>query len=191
LAAAQANGTAGKALFVEKDAEEAAIHAEASRAIYEKLGKKVEESASCALLAQIAYEAKDKEQGLKMAQKSLDLATQAGDQGALVVATNLVTNQGKKKQEATDEHTDMDVIHYKVRICRFDDFEGRRARYKAMDSGAASGGSAAIADAVAPAGQGQQSLAKVQGQKVEYAIRWQLVKNLNLSAMPVPQAGRK
>jgi len=182
LEAAEANHAAARALFTEKETEEAVMYASQARDIYEKLGIRIGEAASCALLAQIHFLDKAKEQGLKMAQRSLELAQEVGDQGLLVLAADLVENQGKQKQQSLVELTDIDLIWEKVRLARFDEFEGRRARYKAVDGGS-SISTPAIEDGVK-----SQGLAKKDEQKVQYAIRWQRVPNLNLSAMPYPPA---
>jgi tetratricopeptide (TPR) repeat protein len=176
--AAEANFTAGKANLSEGDDEEAAMYATTSREIYEKLGNRSGEAAATALLAQICYKVKDKEKGMALSQRALDLAQEVGDQDLMVLAGNLVENQGKAKEVSMIELTDIDIIWKAVRLARFDEFEGRRARYKAVG-----GGSAAIQDqATLPQGV----VAKRDEQKVQYVIRWQRVANLNLAAMPQP-----
>merc|ERR1711957_758552 len=98
----------------------------------------------------------------------MGLAQDAGDQDMLVLATDLVTNQGKKKEQPLAEHTDCVILFLNVRICRFEDFEGRRARYKAVDGQrGAHAPVAAIGDSVPgiPKSEDQQ--------KVQYAILWQ------------------
>jgi tetratricopeptide (TPR) repeat protein len=181
LGAAQANYTVAKALLQQKDFEEAVNYAETSRAVYEKLGDKSGEANASIVLAQIHYEEKDKDKGFKLSQRSLELAGEIGDTALLAVATNLVTNEGKKKEQSLVEHTDMDIIYQKVRLARFDEFEGRRARYK--DVGGASE-AAALKDTSEIAKPGLGDIQ--QSQKVQYVIRWQLVANLNLAAMPYP-----
>lgn len=180
---AQANHTVAKLMLHNKDdLEEAATHAARARDIYDKLGVRLGESAACALLSQICFEDKNTAEGQKMAQRSLDLAHETGDQTMLVLATDLVTNQGKKKEAPMVELTNMTIIFNKIAIARFDEFEGRRARYKDVGGGSGAA-SAAIQDAP---GKDKAGVRQVEEQKVQYVIRWQRVANLNLAAMPIP-----
>lgn len=179
LQMAVASHTAAKALFSERDREEALDYGKRSRSVYAKLENKVGESAACALLARIYYEDNDKTQGLELSQRSLELAQEAGDQDMLVLATDLVTNQGKKKEQPLADHTDCDILFLNYRICRFEDFEGRRARYKAVD------GRKGAQAPVTAIGDSEPSIPKAEDQqKVQYAILWQRVSKLNLASMP-------
>jgi len=181
LGNAEANLTVAKIyLAMDDDVDEALPFAARSYEVFEKLGNKAGGADALIALARLQYASGNKDEGAKLAENALDVAQASGDKKLQSTALDIVENKGKPKPPPSIEQSDIILFVGVTRLAFFDEFEGRRARYKKMDNKKEA--PPAIADStLAP-----QAITSAKS-KIEYTIRWQLVPNFDLSRMPIPK----
>jgi hypothetical protein len=184
LGNAEANLTVAKIyLAMNDDIDEGIPFGQTSQKVFEQLGNKVGEADALYTLSKLQYAMGNKDEGAKLAERALDVANSTSEKKLQDVALELVENKGQPKPVSMIELNDIIMFVGKTRLVFFDEFESRRAKYKAMDAGKKKNEAAAIADSALD----PQAITSAKS-KVEYTIRWTLVPNLDLSKMPIPKA---
>lgn len=185
LGNAEANLTVAKIyLALNDDVEEGLPFAQRSHEVFKTLEKTTGEAEALTTMARIQYAMGNKDEGARLADKALEAAQDSGDKDLQTTALDIVENKGKPGKPAPMiEQSDIIIFVDATRLAFFDEFEGRRARYKAVDGNK---GEAKEAKAIADSALDPQAITTAKS-KVEYTIRWQLVPNLDLSKMPIPK----
>jgi tetratricopeptide (TPR) repeat protein len=183
LGNAEANLTVAKIYLAENDdIDEGVSFCQRSAEVFEQLGNKAGEADALGTLSKLQYAMGNKDQGAKLAEKALDVANSSGNKKLQDAALDLVENKGQPKPVQLIELNEITLFVNKTRLAFFDEFESRRARYKAMDAK-----KEAKVSAIADSTIDTQAITSAKS-KVEYTIRWTLVPNLDLSKMPIPKA---
>jgi hypothetical protein len=180
LGNAEANLTVAKVyLQINDDVDEGIPFAKTSREVYRKLNDTSGEAEATLVLSRLLFAAGNKSEGAGMAEVALNLSEDSGSRKLQESALDLVQSQGKQKQAPLQSYNDITVFIDKTRIAFFDEFEARRAKYKAMDR---------KMDAGKPEAEPAFRAQEMQKDKASYTIIWTRVQNLNLTSMPMPTA---